>query len=296
MHKDATIAWEAGAELGEGPIWSDALHALLFVDIRQARLHAYHPASNERHSWNLEEACCWLLPREGGGFVAGLRSGVVELELELDERGPHIGKRLTPIEWLPDGDRLNDAHSDSHGRLWFGSMDDTEIDARGYLFRLDSRGLVEMDREYHVTNGPAISPDGRTLYHNDSARQTVFAFDLDDDGELSNRREHIRLAPGAGYPDGMTCDRQGGLWIALWDGGRIARYHADGTLDREITLPVSRPTSCSFGGDDLDRLFVTSAATGCSGEPLAGALFEIAVEIGGFATSPVIMPNDDSAF
>ncbi|WP_110710480.1 SMP-30/gluconolactonase/LRE family protein [Salinicola sp. CR57] len=290
MNKDVAVAWEIGAELGEGPIWSDTLRALVFVDIRQARLHVYHPEDGERRSWDLEEACCWLLPREGGGFVAGLRSGVVGLE--LDERGPRIGKRLTPIEWLPAGDRLNDAGSDTHGRLWFGSMDDAENDVRGHLFRLDSRGVTLMDSEYHVTNGPAISPHGDTLYHNDSARQTVFAFDLDADGELSNRREHIRLAPGAGYPDGMTCDREGGLWIALWDGGRIARFHADGSLDREIALPVSRPTSCIFGGDALDRLFVTSAATGCHDEPLAGALFEVAVETGGIATTPVILPND----
>ncbi|WP_110692375.1 SMP-30/gluconolactonase/LRE family protein [Salinicola halophyticus] len=292
MHKDETVVWKIGAELGEGPIWSDSLRALLFVDIRQARLHAYYPDGDQRQSWDLDEACCWLLPREGGGFVAGLLSGVVELE--LDDNGLRIGKRLTPIEWLPAGDRLNDAGSDSHGRLWFGSMDDAEAEVRGHLFRLDSRGLIEMDSEYHVTNGPAISPDGGTLYHNDSARQIVFAFDLDDDGELTNRREHIRLAPGAGYPDGMTCDREGGLWIALWDGGRIARYHADGSLDREVELPVSRPTSCTFGGGTLERLFVTSAATGCSDEPLAGALFEIDVEIGGIATTPVILPNDST--
>ena len=292
MNKDVTVAWEVGAELGEGPIWSDSLQALLFVDIRQARLHAYHPDNGERQSWDLEEACCWLLPREDGGFVAGLHSGVAELDLDAD--GPRIGKRLTPIKWLPDGDRLNDANSDAHGRLWFGSMDNAEAEIHGYLFRLDSRGLIEMDSQYHVTNGPAISPDGRTLYHNDSARQIVFAFDLDEDGELSNRREHIRLPEGAGYPDGMTCDREGGLWIALWDGGRIARYHADGSLDREVALPISRPTSCIFGGEALDRLFVTSAATGCDDEPLAGALFEIDVEIGGLATTPVVMPNDST--
>ena len=92
----------------------------------------------------------------------------------------------------------------------------------------------------------------------------------------------------------MTCDREGGLWIALWDGGRIARYHADGSLDREVALPISQPTSCIFGGEALDRLFVTSAATGCDDEPLAGSLFEIDVEIGGLATTPVVMPNDST--
>uniref|UniRef100_UPI0026EA6F00 SMP-30/gluconolactonase/LRE family protein n=1 Tax=Salinicola salarius TaxID=430457 RepID=UPI0026EA6F00 len=150
MNKDVTVAWEVGAELGEGPIWSDSLQALLFVDIRQARLHAYHPDNGERQSWDLEEACCWLLPREDGGFVAGLHSGVAELDLNAD--GPRIGKRLTPIKWLPDGDRLNDANSDAHGRLWFGSMDNAEAEIHGYLFRLDSRGLIEMDSQYHVTN------------------------------------------------------------------------------------------------------------------------------------------------
>lgn len=289
MTEDATVIWEVRAELGEGPIWSDAHRALLFVDIYQAKLHAFHPGDGTRRSWNLEEACCWLLPREGGEFVAGLRSGVVEMT--LDERGPRPGKRLTPIHWLPDGDRLNDAKSDTQGRLWFGSMDDAETQPRGYLYRLDGRGLTEMDSEYHVTNGPAISPDGGTLYHNDSARRTVFAFDLDTEGELTNKREHIRFAPGEGHPDGMTCDRAGGLWIALWDGGRVARYHPDGSLDREVALPVSRPTSCAFGGDDLSRLFVTSAATGCASEPLAGALFEIATDTGGVAIPPVVLPT-----
>ncbi|WIX33140.1 SMP-30/gluconolactonase/LRE family protein [Salinicola sp. JS01] len=289
MSRDATALWEVNAQLGEGPVWSPAHGALLFVDILGARLHAWRPADDTRRSWTLDEACCWLLPRDTGGFVAGLRSGVVELDFDL-EQGPRPGKRLTPIEWLPEGDRLNDAKSDGHGRLWFGSMDNAEVHAGGYLYRLDGRGVVEMDRDYHITNGPAISPDGATLYHNDSARQTVFAFDLSDSGELSRKREHIRLAPGSGYPDGMTCDREGGLWLALWDGRRVARYHPDGSLDREVALPVSRPTSCAFGGEAFDRLFVTSAAVGCADEPLAGALFEIPVEIGGSTPTPLSLP------
>ncbi|WP_110687706.1 SMP-30/gluconolactonase/LRE family protein [Salinicola aestuarinus] len=284
----ASVVWEVDATLGEGPVWSPALASLLFVDIRKAQLHAWRPADDARQSWTLEEACCWILPRAGGGFVAGLQSGIVEMS--LDDQGPHVGKRLTPIEWLADGDRLNDAKSDTCGRLWFGSMDNDEVHSRGYLYRLDGRGVVEMDSEYHVTNGPAFSPGGGTLYHNDSARQVVLAFDVDADGNLSNRREHIRFGDGEGYPDGMTCDRDGGLWVALWDGGRVARFRPDGQLDRDIALPVSRPTSCAFGGEALDRLFVTSAATGCDNEPLAGALFEIATPIGGFAATEVELP------
>lgn len=289
MTGNATVVWDVRAELGEGPVWSEAHRALLFVDIHTARLHALFPDDGSRRSWELDESCCWLLPTATGDFVAGLRSGIAELQ--LDERGPRIGKRLTPIDWLPEGDRLNDAKTDPAGRIWFGSMDDREIHARGYLYRLDSRGVTEMDRNYHVTNGPAISPDGSTLYHNDSARQTVFAFDLDADGKLHGRRTHVQLKPGAGHPDGITCDREGGLWIALWDGARVARYHPDGTLDREVALPVSRPTSCAFGGGDWQRLFVTSAAVDCADEPLAGALFEIETDIGGNPVVPAALPS-----
>jgi sugar lactone lactonase YvrE len=125
------------------------------------------------------------------------------------------------------------------------------------------------------SNGPTFSPDGATLYHTDNARRVVYAFDLNENGALANKRVFVRFEDAWGYPDGMTTDSEGGVWIAHWDGARVSRFTPDGALDRSIALPVSRPTSCVFAGDELERMFVTSASIGREDEPLAGGLFEI---------------------
>ena len=193
-----------------------------------------------------------------------------------------IPGELARIEPDRPGNRLNDGKADARGRLWVGSMDDAEEAPAGSLYRIDPDGAVSrVDEGYTVANGPALSPDGRTIYHTDSAARTVYAFDVGRDGSLSGKRAHIRFSEGDGYPDGMTCDAEGGLWIAHWDGGRVSRFLPDGRLDRAIPLPVSRVTSCVFAGPDLDRLFVTTASHGRPEEPLAGALFECAPGVRG---------------
>ncbi len=145
----------------------------------------------------------------------------------------------------------------------------------GGLWRLDpDMSWSLMDAGYRVANGPAFSPDGSILYHADSAKRLIYRFDLDPAGALHDRRVHIRFEEAWGYPDGMTTDAAGGLWVAHWDGARVSRFSPEGVLDRWIELPVSRPTSCAFGGADLDRLFITSASIGREDEALAGGLFE----------------------
>jgi sugar lactone lactonase YvrE len=134
-----------------------------------------------------------------------------------------------------------------------------------------------------VTNGPAMSPDGRYLYHNDSGRGLVYRFEVDNDGTLRNRSVFLQFRPDEGAPDGMTVDSDGALWIALWGAARVSRYTAHGQFDRSVMLPASQITSCTFGGPALDRMFVTSAAEGASGEAKAGALFEINPQATGVA-------------
>jgi len=263
--------WNARTRLGEGPLWSSEYRCLLFVDILGSQLLSYAPGSGETRSWPLEEACCWLAPHADGGLVAGLRSRLVHLT--LDEGSPRILATLAePVAEVP-GHRLNDGKADPRGRLWFGSMDNQEQAASGRLLRFDKRGLHEMDRPYTVTNGPAISADGGTLYHTDSPARTIYAFDLADDGTLSNKRRHISFSEEDGFPDGMTLDAEGGLWVAHWDGARVTRFLADGHRDQEIRLPASRVTCCTFGGDDLATLYITTAGEGCDAESQAGALF-----------------------
>ncbi|PXX98650.1 SMP-30/gluconolactonase/LRE family protein [Halomonas sp. LBP4] len=269
--------WRGRAMLGEGPLWCPGLGAmgwLVFVDILRARLHAYDLASGDTHGWALEEACCWLAPREDGdGFIAGLRSRLVHLR--LSESGPNIVAEWATPGDEPAGNCFNDAKVDPQGRLWFGSMDDDAERPSGSLYRLDRHGPVRVDTGYRVANGPAISPDGATLYHSDTPLGVIYAFDLSPDGELSNKREHVRFNATQGFPDGMTCDVEGGLWVAHWDGGRVSRFRPDGGLDETLTLPASRVTSCTFGGPRLDQLFITSAAVERDEEGLAGGLFRV---------------------
>jgi sugar lactone lactonase YvrE len=182
------------------------------------------------------------------------------------------------------GNRLNDAKADARGCIWAGTLPMGADGQQGSLYRLDPKGRVTCeDRGYLIANGPAMSPDGRYLYHNDSRLGFVYRFELDDDGTLRNRCVFLRFRPDEGIPDGMTVDSTGALWIALWGRARVSRYTADGHFDRSVQLPASQITNCAFGGPALDRMFVTSAAEGAESEALAGALFEIDPHVTGVA-------------
>ncbi|MCP1367738.1 SMP-30/gluconolactonase/LRE family protein, partial [Halomonas sp. BBD48] len=158
--------WAGRAQLGEGPVWCPERGEqgeVLFVDILGGQLHAHDIASGQTRSWSLEEPCCWLVARrDGDGFIAGLRSRLVHLR--VDEDGPCIVSAWATPDGEPPGNRYNDAKADRWGRLWFGSMDDAAERATGALYRLDERGVVKVDGGYRVANGPAVSPDGTTLY------------------------------------------------------------------------------------------------------------------------------------
>lgn len=266
------IGREGRDVLGEGPSWSPSRGCLFWVDIMAPALHRMDLASGAVTSWAMPERIGWAIEREGrDDFIVGLKSGFAELSLEPFAIRP-IGD---PEPDLPDN-RLNDAKVDAHGRIWAGSKDDRDAQASGQLHRLDpDLRWSTHDGGYQVTNGPAFSPDGHTLYHTDSGARTVYAFDLSSDGALSNKRVFLRFEEEWGYPDGMTTDSKGGLWIAHWGGSRISRFRADASLDRSIGLPASNITSIAFAGDALDRMFVTSASLGAGDEEHGGALFEV---------------------
>ena len=258
-------------------MWSVREQALYWVDILGHCAHRLRIEDGQVTRWPLPEMIGWLVERaHAPGFVAGLTRDVVFLTFEPLS----IATLVRPEPELAEL-RLNDAKADAAGRLWYGTMPVKADSATGSLFRLDPDGaLSRWDRGYRVTNGPAFSPDGRHLYHTDSLNGIVFRFTLHPDGSIAEREPLIRLEPGTGFPDGMTVDAEGGIWIAVWGGARICRYTPDGRLDRSVALPASQITSCAFGGRNLDRLYVTSAAEGVE-EPQGGALFEVDVGVVG---------------
>jgi D-xylonolactonase len=257
--------------LGEGPLWSERDNAIYWVDILGRRLRRLSLADGAIEHWDMPEPICWVIERKDApGFIAGFASGFAELTLEPFAIRP-IGD---PEPHLP-GNRMNDAEADPQGRIWAGTMAANCRDVTGSFYRLDADGRwTKVDGPYGIANGPAISADGKALYHTDTALRLIYRFDMKDDGTLGERQLFVRFEPEWGSPDGMTLDEDGGLWVAHWGGGRVSRFTPDGQLDRSIALPASQITSCTFAGPKLDRMFVTSAADGVD-EPHAGMLFEV---------------------
>lgn len=263
--------------LGEGPTWSIRDQALYWVDILGQRLFRMNWPSREVREWTMPEPIGWVIERERGGFVAGLQSGIYELTLDpLD-----LQLLIDPEPGLPRN-RLNDAKVDWDGRLWFGTLDLDCNQPTGSLYRLGAdMDCTRVESGMTIPNGPAFSPAGRTMVHTDSASGTVWKYCIDAGGRISAKLPIIRSGEATATPDGMTFDADGCLWIAIWGGARVDRYDPDGKLLRSIPLPVRNPTSCAFGGERFDRLFVTSAASGDERDVFAGHLFETDVQVRG---------------
>lgn len=281
--KMAECVWDARAELGEGPLWSEKEQALYWVDILGHKLHRYS-FSEGRRSWEFDQEISAIAERENAdGLVITQRYGFAMFD--------HATGELVEIarveHHIPDN-RFNDGKCDCRGRFWAGTMDFGCAKPTGSLYRLSPDGSVKaMDTGYPVTNGPAWSADYRTLYHNDSVNGRVYAFDFDaESGEVSNKRIFLQFGPEDGSPDGMTTDAEGGLWIAHWGASKLTRHDTQGKETDMIPLPCSQITSCAFGGPDFRTMFITSAAGGLSPqqlerEPLAGCLFAIDLDVAG---------------
>lgn len=266
-----TCVWSAGAILGESPVYDPRCDCVLFVDIKGCRLFRLNLSTGERSHWDTPDNVCWVVPRKSGaGYIAAFRTRLGALTLE-----PFAFQPFASPDQAHPNNRFNDAKVGPDGAIWAGSMDDAEIASSGALFRIAPDLTVsQADSGYCVANGPTFSPDGAAMYHADSARRTVWRFDLAAAGGISGKRVFITFPDAWGYPDGMTTDAEGYVWIAHWQGGRVSRFSPDGALDRSIPLPVSRVTSCAFGGADRSRMFITTAMDDARRERNAGALFE----------------------
>ena len=274
-----------GAILGEGPSWSVRDQHLLWVDINTPRLFSWSEAEGAAiHPTS--EAICSIVPRASGGYIGAGHNGLLAFDASF---------AITPL-FNPEAhlltNRFNDGKVDRAGRFWAGTMDHAEKADSGSLYRIDADlRCTTIDTGYRVTNGPAFSVDGYTMYHSDTARQTVFAFTLDADGNARERRVFLQFTHEDGYPDGMTVDAEDCLWIAYWDGWCVRRFSPEGALLAEIPVPIQKPTSVAFGGADMDRIFISSASRDLTpdelaNQPDAGGLHCLAPDVSGIAELP----------
>jgi sugar lactone lactonase YvrE len=275
---------DAKAELGEGPIWDSEHQVLYWVDIIGQKLHIYDPALKVDRSIPLGQYVSAVVPRSKGGVALTTQNGFFRLDLNSGELQP-----ITDPESEKQNNRFNDGKCDAAGRFWAGTMSINGTDLSGSLYCLEIDGIArKVFNNIGISNGIAWSLDNKIMYYVDSPTKQVAAFDYDiHSGTPTNRRVIIDLTNGDVFPDGMTIDEEGMLWVALWDGYRVCRWNPHtGELLQTISIPAAKVSACTFGGRNLDELYITTARENMSAEqlekePMAGSVYRVKLDVRG---------------
>jgi L-arabinonolactonase len=284
----AELLVDCRCEHGEGVLWSSAHGLVMWSDITGSRIHALDPVSGQHQVWVAPGEVGCFAPRAGRPatqLVAGVKEGFALIDLATGQRQDlHATQQGNPAL------RMNDGRTDREGRFVAGSYD-TSGGTAGTVWRLDpDLTLTRLFDGVTVSNGTCFSADGRTMYFADSATQRVDAFAYGVDGLPAGRRP-VAPTPAPGYPDGSCIDAEGGIWNAVWEGYRVERWLPDGRRDRVVEVPVKKPSCVSFGGPDLDQLYITTSRQGetpedLAREPTAGSLYVCTPGVRGLADQP----------
>ena len=270
----ASSVVECHNELGEGPVWHPLERKLYWLDILGKKIQRFNPRTGAYQSTPVERQITALGLRGANSFITAGEDGFAFWDSEQNLFQP-IGH---PEEGKPNA-RFNDGKVDRNGRFWAGTM--TTHDESSTLYRLDTDlTITPVIPNLTISNGIGWSPDNRVMYHADTLRHTIFAYDFDhESGTVSHKREFIRFSGHDGNPDGLTVDAYGNVWCALWGGWRVECYSPSGKHMETVEVPVQQPSSCVFGGTEFALLFITSAREGLSEQqleeqPQAGNLFQ----------------------
>ncbi|MBF8192730.1 SMP-30/gluconolactonase/LRE family protein [Nonomuraea sp. K274] len=259
------------AEHGEGPVWSGTWGGLRWVDMLAGDVLALDPQGTVRRR-HVGPLAAVVRPRASGGYlVASERELLLADTDDLDAPLRSLGEA-----WNDPAIRMNEGGCDPAGRFYIGSMAYDESPGRGSFYVAEPGGALRVVLPgVTISNGFDFSPDGSRAYYADTATGRVDVLDYDPDAGLTGRRPFAVVDPARGAPDGLTVDAEGGVWVALWAGGAVHRYDPAGRLDAVVGLPVRKVTAVTFGGEDLDRLFITTSALDVdrAEQPDAGALF-----------------------
>ncbi|MEH2391712.1 MAG: SMP-30/gluconolactonase/LRE family protein [Nostoc sp.] len=276
---------EARARLGEGPIWDSSQNLLYWVDVYNHRVHQFHPATGKNSFFDVGDVVGAIATAGADRLIMALRDHLVFLNTHTGVVTP-----ILEIEGNLPNNRFNDGKCDSQGRFWFGSMSSLEK-PHASLYRYDNDGSLHvMETGLTVSNGLGWSPDEKTFYLTDSPHHKIYAYDFNSvTGNISNRRICVDLTNESFYPDGLTIDSEGHIWSAMWDGWCVIRFNTKGEEMLRLNLPVQLPTSCTFGGKDLQTLYITTASVGLSQAEIeksfsSGDLFALQTDVTGLPT------------
>jgi len=265
-------------QLAEGPQWLPNSKQLLWVDIEGKAVHLHNHVTKEQRRIEVNQRIGAVVPAVDGHLICALEDGIYSLHMDTEQL-----TKLTELESDLPNNRSNDGKCDAKGRLWIGTMPMRGESWKGAFYSYSENGELKQHlTDIGCSNGLDWSLDGRTMYYIDTPTKKIDKLDFDlENGQISNRQPLIHIPQGKGGPDGMCVDSEGYLWVAHWGGACLTCWDpATGECIHEIAMPVSQVTSCCFGGEDLNILFVTSARIGLSEErlkeePLAGSVFAI---------------------
>ena len=286
----AELVLDAQAELGESPFWHSGQKRLYWLDIEKRQLHCFDPSTQVNLSESLDRRVACVVPTNDDSLLLAGEGGIEEYWLETNEWA-FLGN---PEANLPSN-RLNDGKASPEGRFWFGSLNMAKEINQASLYVKDRDGTIrQILSGLTNSNGLGWSPDGTMFYHIDTPTRQITAFDYDaSHGGIRNRRIVVRFPddPESGYPDGMTVDTEGMIWVAHWEGSRVTRWNpVSGEILAEVRVPAGQVTSVTFGGECLDTLYITTARKNLNpeklvGQPYAGGLFAVEPGVTGLPTN-----------
>ena len=266
------------ALLGEVPVWSMQQGVLYWLDVLNGSIHCFDPKKKADKIFPLHQIVSSLGLLQDGRLIVTLTDQIALFDTVSQEL-----KIMITVEENMEGNRFNDGKCDRAGRFWCTTKNAS-------LFHLDTAALYRVDANFEVHlmeknivtgNGMGWSPDNSLFYLTQTLRHTIFVYDFDlKAGSISNCRPFVRFKPDQGLPDGLTVDAEGFIWVALYGKGEVLRLDPQGNIDRRIQLPAPHVTNCTFGGENLDTLFITTAQENMNPDqiatyPLSGSLFAL---------------------
>jgi len=296
MHPEnlnAVLAYEIKASLGEGAIWNYKSQELYWIDIEQQLLHLYNPTKKTNRSIKMPSHIGTVVPINENEVLSALADGVYKTNLKTGESTLFTDMK----EQLSEG-RLNDGKCDPAGRFWVGSMHWQQETGKAQLYTIDSKSdLTTKIDSVTISNGIVWTKDKKTMYYIDTPTSQIKSYDFDNDtGAITNGKVAVQIPQELGFPDGMTIDEEDMLWVGMWNGNAVIRFNPKtGEVLQKIEVPAHNITSCAFGGENLDTLFITTASIDMTNDekekfPLAGSLFKVVLGVKG-VNSTFFTPN-----
>ncbi|WP_460219728.1 SMP-30/gluconolactonase/LRE family protein [Psychroserpens sp. MEBiC05023] len=281
----ATLEYSTKAILGEGAFWNHETQELYWIDILDNKLHIYNPETKTNRNINTPSSIGTVVPSsEANQAIIALADGIYIMNTKDGKIELH-----SDIERDLTGNRFNDGKCDPSGRLWVGSMAYSQAQYEANLYMVDEKGQAFLKKDsVTISNGIVWTKDKKTMYYIDTPTKEIKAYDYEDaTGTISNERVAVFIDESLGFPDGMTIDKNDNLWVAMWNGDAVLQFNPKtGKLISKVNVPAHNVTSCAFGGQNLDELYITTSSIDMNDEeqeqyPLAGSLFKVKVDVKG---------------